>query len=171
MTLHPTACALLDRQVSASQPGLREDDRIIALAIEGGGMRGVVAAGMVTALERLGLRDCFDSVYGSSAGSISGAYFIAAQAGYGASIFYNHINNRKFIDLKRILRGRPIISLEFLLDEVCIRDRRLDYDRVLKSAISFKALQGIEWAVLPDHSGGSMQVRTLRRRYSWSRRP
>ena len=32
-------------------------------------------------------------------------------------------------------------------------------------------LQGIEWVVLGDHSGGSMQVRTLRRRYSSSRSP
>ena len=34
-----------------------------------------------------------------------------------------------------------------------------------------KGLQGIEWVILGDHSGGSMQVRTLRRRYSSSRRP
>jgi hypothetical protein len=32
-------------------------------------------------------------------------------------------------------------------------------------------LQGIEWAILGDHSGGSMHVRTLRQRYSSSRRP
>jgi hypothetical protein len=32
-------------------------------------------------------------------------------------------------------------------------------------------LQGIEWVVLGGHSGGSMQVRTLRRRYSSSRSP
>jgi hypothetical protein len=32
-------------------------------------------------------------------------------------------------------------------------------------------LPGIEWVVLRDHSGGSMQVRTLRRRYSSSRSP
>src|ERR1700730_16332554 len=32
-------------------------------------------------------------------------------------------------------------------------------------------LQGIEWVILGDHSGGSMQVRTLRRRYSSSRSP
>ena len=29
-----------------------------------------------------------------------------------------------------------------------------------------EGLQGIEWVILGDHSGGSMQVRTLRRRYS-----
>src|SRR5216684_3308425 len=34
----------------------------------------------------------------------------------------------------------------------------------------FLGLQGIEWAILGDHSGGSMHVRTLRRRYSSSRR-
>ena len=34
-----------------------------------------------------------------------------------------------------------------------------------------KGLQGIEWVILGDHSGGSMQVRTLRRRYSSSRSP
>ena len=32
-------------------------------------------------------------------------------------------------------------------------------------------LQGIEWAILHGHSGGSMQERTLRRRYSSSRNP
>jgi acid stress chaperone HdeB len=32
-------------------------------------------------------------------------------------------------------------------------------------------LQGIEWAILRGHSGGSMQVSTLRRRYSSSRSP
>jgi transposase len=32
-------------------------------------------------------------------------------------------------------------------------------------------LQGIEWVILGDHSGGSMHERTLRRRYSSSRNP
>jgi len=37
--------------------------------------------------------------------------------------------------------------------------------------VSIVGLQGIEWVILGDHSGGSMQVRTLRRRYSSSRSP
>jgi len=36
---------------------------------------------------------------------------------------------------------------------------------------TFLGLQGIEWAILHGHSGGSMQERTLRRRYSSSRNP
>ena len=35
----------------------------------------------------------------------------------------------------------------------------------------FLGLQEIEWVILRDHSGGSMHVRTLRRRYSSSHRP
>lgn len=35
----------------------------------------------------------------------------------------------------------------------------------------FRGLQEIEWVVLGGHSGGSMQVSTLRRRYSSSRSP
>ena len=45
----------------------------VALAIEGGGMRGCVTAGMVTAIHYLGLEDTIDVVYGSSAGTVIGA--------------------------------------------------------------------------------------------------
>jgi len=38
------------------------------LVVEGGGMRGSVSAGMLRGLSKLGLLNCFDAVYGSSAG-------------------------------------------------------------------------------------------------------
>lgn len=42
-------------------------------------MRGCVSAGMIAAVVTLGLMDTFDAVYGSSAGSLVGAYAIAGQ--------------------------------------------------------------------------------------------
>ena len=42
-------------------------------------MRGCVSAGMIAAVSTFGLMDSFDAVYGSSAGSLVGAYAIAAQ--------------------------------------------------------------------------------------------
>ena len=39
------------------------------------GMRGCVTAGMVSAIYYLGLEDTFDVIYGSSAGTVIGAYF------------------------------------------------------------------------------------------------
>jgi predicted patatin/cPLA2 family phospholipase len=107
------------------------DGASIALAVEGGAMRGVISAGMVWALEDLGLAAAFDAVYGSSAGAISAAYFLAGQAGLGTSIFYEDINNRRFIDLGRAVIGRPVVDLGFLLDEVARRRKPLRVDRAL----------------------------------------
>lgn len=96
-------------------------------------MRGVVSAGMVSALEELGLVNAFDAVYGSSAGAINAAYFLAGQAAFGTAIYAEDINNANFIDLKRILTSRPIVDLGFLLDEVAMRRKPLDTARVLAS--------------------------------------
>ena len=112
----------------------------VALAIEGGGMRGVVSAGMVAGLEALGMTRAFDAVYGSSAGAINGAYFLAGQAAFGASIYSEDINNRSFIDLTRPFRGRPIVDLAFLLDDVAVRRKPLHVDRVLASPAPLHAL-------------------------------
>jgi Patatin-like phospholipase len=69
------------RYQQQSMPGHRStnDTAILALSIEGGGMRGCVSAGMVAAIASLGLSNTIDRVYGSSAGSVVGAYFISRQ--------------------------------------------------------------------------------------------
>jgi len=110
-----------------------DDGMSIALAVEGGAMRGVISAGMVSALEDLHMLEAFDGVYGASAGSINAAYFLAGQATVGTSIYYEDINNARFIDLKRGLRGRPIVDLAYLLDDVAVRRKRLETARVLES--------------------------------------
>jgi predicted patatin/cPLA2 family phospholipase len=117
-----------------------DDGARIALAVEGGAMRGVISAGMVGALEELGLTDAFDAIYGSSAGAINAAYFLAGQARLGTTIYYEDINNRRFISLGRAAVGRPIVDLGFLLDDVAVRRKRLDVDRVLGSTTPLSVL-------------------------------
>lgn len=128
------------RAASRSMAGRRHDNARIALCIEGGAMRGVVAAGMVCALEELGLSDGFDGVYGSSAGAICGAYFLARQATLGASIYSEDINNARFASRLRLLVGRPIINLDFLVDDVMSNVKALDTDAVLSSATPLAVL-------------------------------
>src|SRR5215469_17428591 len=94
---HPVLEAIAQRQKNGSVPGRREDDFKIALAIEGGAMRGVVSAGMLAGLEYLGLLPAFDVIYGTSAGAINGAYFVAGQAACGASIYYEDISDAQFM--------------------------------------------------------------------------
>jgi predicted patatin/cPLA2 family phospholipase len=125
---------LLQRAAAGSQPGRRTDGCRLALCIEGGAMRGVVSAGMVIALERLGLLNVFDDVYGASAGALNGAYFVAGQAAFGTSIYSEDINNAKFISLRRLL-WRPVVDIDFLVRRVMTVDKPLATDRVIASPI------------------------------------
>jgi hypothetical protein len=61
---------LAARARAGSQPGRRDDGFRVAPAVEGGGMRGTVSAGMALALDELGLVTAIDAVYGASAGAI-----------------------------------------------------------------------------------------------------
>jgi len=78
---HDVLNLLHKRYHSKSLPSSRapDDNAILALSIEGGGMRGAVSGGMAAAIACLGLSNAFDSIYGSSAGSIIGSYFVSRQ--------------------------------------------------------------------------------------------
>ena len=94
-------------------------------------MRGVVAGGMVSALESRGLLPCFDSLHGSSVGACAGAFFLAGQARLGTRIFYEDINNRSFIDPRRVLAGRPIMNTDFLINHVMRVSKPLQVGEIL----------------------------------------
>ena len=47
-------------------------------------------------------RECFDAIYGSSAGAINATYFLSGQR-EGVRIYYEDIANKKFVDLARLL--------------------------------------------------------------------
>jgi len=132
--VNPSVIELLIARVARGSRPPHDDGARIALAVEGGAMRGVISAGMVSALESFGLTDAFDVVYGSSAGAINAAYFLAGQATLGTRIYYEDINNAMFIDFSRAVRGKPIVDLGFLLDDVAVHRKPLDAARVIASA-------------------------------------
>lgn len=137
---HPVADALTERWSAGSRPGSRSDSYRIGLAIEGGAMRGVVSAGMLVALEQLGLLAAFDAVYGASAGGVNGAYFVAGQAAFGTTIYYESINNRSFSSFGRLFTRRPVIDIDFLIREVVVRRKPLDTAAVLSSPVPLTIL-------------------------------
>lgn len=96
-------------------------------------MRGVVAGGMVTAIQELGLTGCFDTIHGSSAGACAGAYLMTDQARLGTSIFYEDINNSKVTNPRRLWRGAPIMYTGFITDNVMRTTKRLDVDKIIQS--------------------------------------
>lgn len=136
----PSIFELLRARLARGRGAPYDDGARIALAIEGGAMRGVISAGMVSGLEELGLTRAFDGVYGSSAGAINAAYFLAGQARLGTRIYYEDINTADFISFARTFRGRPVVNLGFLLDHVAAHRKRLDVQEVLSSPSSFTVI-------------------------------
>jgi predicted patatin/cPLA2 family phospholipase len=127
---------LRERARGGSQPGRRTDDHRVALVVEGGGMRGVVSAGMTAALERLGLTNCLDLVVGASAGAINGAALIAGVAQAGAATYHGPLASRDFVNPARVLRGRPVIDVGYVLDYVSVELDGGRHERVLASPIA-----------------------------------
>jgi predicted patatin/cPLA2 family phospholipase len=112
---HPVVDVLRERAASGSAPGARRDPHRVALVLEGGGMRGVVSAGMAAALERLGLTASFDLVVGSSAGAINGGALVAGVARGCAAAYHGHLASRSFVNPARVLWGRPVMSVDYVL--------------------------------------------------------
>jgi predicted patatin/cPLA2 family phospholipase len=121
---HPLFGPLLARIEDGSGPRRRGDEHVVALVVEGGGMRGAVAAGMCLVLDAAGLLPAFDRVYGCSSGAVTGAYAAAGQAPLWATSFED-CACREFIDPARAFRGGPLLDLDFLFGEVMARRRPL----------------------------------------------
>ncbi|MGW4116567.1 patatin-like phospholipase family protein [Actinosynnema sp. NPDC004786] len=132
---HPVLRILHERRDGNSNPGERTDPHKVGLAVEGGGMRGVVSAAMLAALEEFGFADCFDAVYGASAGAISGAYFLAGETWKSLPLYYRDLPARGLVDPKRALHGKSILDLDLLFDEVMEHVRPLDYEKILRGPV------------------------------------
>src|SRR5438477_12775484 len=111
-----------------------QDGRKIALIVEGGAMRGVISCAALMGLEDLGMTPVFDEVYGASAGAVNAAYFLAGQAAYATTIYYQKINNTRFI---RRLWHRQIVDIDVLFDSIVAHEYPLHVARVLASRSQF----------------------------------
>jgi predicted patatin/cPLA2 family phospholipase len=130
---HPVLDVLRLRAAQASAPGERADGKCLALALEGGGMRGVVSAGMTAAIEQLGLTRCFDLVVGTSAGALNGAALLAGVAQASCTAYHAAFTTRRFINPYRLLIGRAAVDVAFTLDHA---DEGLDTGRHERTATS-----------------------------------
>jgi predicted acylesterase/phospholipase RssA len=136
---HQVLRALGERVRSGSRPGNRTDGLRIALAIEGGGMRGTVSAGMALALHELGLMPAFDAVYGASAGAITGAWLVSSEPerlrGWADPDYA-----RTLIRWSALLRRRPVVDVHTLIEVVYQTEFPMDFTSVLASPVEYHPL-------------------------------
>ena len=121
----PVLRVVLERALTGS----RADGHVVALAIEGGGMRGSVSAGMCVVLEAAGLAGAFDRVYGVSAGALNAAALAMGQAALSAT-HYEDAAHHRVINPMRSLVGRPVVDFDLLFGELIAARKPLSFARL-----------------------------------------
>lgn len=116
-------------------------------------MRGAYAAGALVGLQQAGER--FDAVYASSSGACSAAYLAAGQP-EGLRIWQEHLDGAKLIRARNLLVGRPLLDLEYLIDEVFAKRVPLDVAKL-------RAASHPLWITMTDARTGACEYRDLRR--------
>ena len=130
--------ALTARHRAGSQPLARDDGLRIALIVEGGGMRGIISAGMALALGELGLVPTFDAVYGASAGAITGAWLLSRPEGLRG--WAEPAYAKTLIRRSALLRRRPVVDIRALIEDLYQTTFPLDYAAVLASPVELHPL-------------------------------
>ena len=137
--MHEVLKLIGERARTGSQPGHRADEHRIVLSVEGGGMRGTVSAGMALALHELGLVSAFDAVYGSSAGAITGAWLVSSEPdrlrGWADPDYA-----RTLIRWSALLRGRPVVDVRALVENVYQTEFPMDFASILASPVEYHPL-------------------------------
>jgi predicted patatin/cPLA2 family phospholipase len=136
--VHEVLRVLGERTRTGSLAGQHDDGYRVALAIEGGGMRGTISAGMALALDELGLVSAFDAVYGASAGAITGAWLLSRPQGLRG--WTEPAYARAFIRRSALLRGRPVADIRALIEELYQTTFPMDFAAVLASPVEFHPL-------------------------------
>src|SRR3954468_11609584 len=99
--MHPVLPALRTRPAGAR----------IALAVEGGGMRGAVSGGMVLGLHELGLGGAFDAAYGASAGALNAMWLGSGPVQAGRGTWTDPALIGELIPRRRALLRRPVVDV------------------------------------------------------------
>jgi predicted patatin/cPLA2 family phospholipase len=117
---HQVVQLMVERFHSQSTPGNRHatDTARLALSMEGGGMRGAVSAGMAAAIASLGLCDAFDVIYGSSAGSVIGAYMVSRQMCLDVYVDILPAAKRSFVCKKRLISSMATQGVDWVLSRL-----------------------------------------------------
>jgi predicted patatin/cPLA2 family phospholipase len=122
------------RAATGATPAQATDGRKIGLAVEGGGMRGIVTGGMLLALRNLGLLGSFDAFYGTSSGSMNLAYTIGGADWDGVSVYYDHLTAGFVRRHQRWKLNQPLLDMNYAFDEVMTRVVPIGWDGVRASA-------------------------------------
>lgn len=136
-TDHPVLRVIRERARRGTTPGSHDDGHTVALAVQGGAVRGVYSSAMLSALEDLGYSQAFDRIYATSSGALNASYFLAGDMWYSLSIYYEDLPSKRFIDFSRMFRGEDLLDMTYVFEELMETEKPLDYQAVLAAPVQF----------------------------------
>lgn len=98
------------------------NNKLTALVVEGGGMRGVFSAGVLDAFHDTGF-DPFDMYIGTSAGACNLASYLSGQYKRNYRCYTDYMIRPEFISLKKYMKGGHYMDLDWFWDFLETADR------------------------------------------------
>ena len=105
------------------------------LVIEGGGVRGIYAAGVLDAFMEAGLT--FDGVIGVSAGAIHGCSFVSEQKGRSLRYYKKYSSDPRFMSFRNWLKTGNLVDTDFCYHELPDKLDLFDHDAFEKNETKF----------------------------------
>lgn len=107
------------------------------LVVEGGGMRGIYAAGVLDVMMEQGFN--FDGVIGVSAGAIHGCTMVAGQRGRSIRFYKKYCQDKRFMSIRSWIKTGDIVGRDFCYRELPEVLDPFDYDAYVQSDTRFYA--------------------------------
>ena len=128
LTPTPSVLELIDARLRGESDNYR-----LALALEGGGMRGVVSASMMMGFRDIGIDKVIDRFYGTSSGSLNLAYFAGGATWPEVGLYYDHLT-QGFV--RKIYRypHKPTLDMSFAFEEIMERRRPINVEALVASS-------------------------------------
>ena len=124
--------------------------RNIVIYFSAGAMAGVFSAGFSKTFEDAGIKQYVHSVYGNSAGSLTGLYFLSGQEELGAALYWEDLNENKYIRWERLpkyvlsafcnlifrtkLSLLPVFDID-MIEPIILGKRKVDFSAMKNSGV------------------------------------
>jgi predicted patatin/cPLA2 family phospholipase len=103
-----------------------------ALVVQGGGLRGAYAAGVLRSLHAHYGHNPFSTIVSVSSSVFATSYFLTGQVEEMEDTWRNHVHGNRLINYSRFFRGKSVLGLDYLID-LFQGPVRLDVERLLRS--------------------------------------
>lgn len=107
------------------------------LVVEGGGVRGIYAAGVLDVFLEYGIH--FDGVIGNSAGVIHGCSYLSGQKGRSIRYYKKYSSDYRFMSFKSWLKSGNLVDTDFAYHELPEKLDVYDNEAFLRCGVPFYA--------------------------------